>query len=31
MDDLLECVEPATNVVLAKVNVDEILHPRLDG
>jgi hypothetical protein len=26
MDDLLECVEPAANAVLAKVNVDEILH-----
>ena len=30
MDDLLERVTPAANAVLAKVNVDEILHTRLD-
>ena len=30
IDDLFKRVEPATNAVLAKVNVDEILHDRLD-
>jgi hypothetical protein len=30
MDDLFESVEPAANTVLAKVNMDEILHARLD-
>jgi hypothetical protein len=30
MDDLFECVEPTANAVLAKVNMDEILHTRLD-
>jgi hypothetical protein len=30
IDDLFKCVEPATNAVLAKVKVDEILHDRLD-
>ena len=30
IDDLFKRVEPATNVVLAKVNMDEILHDRLD-
>ena len=30
MDDMFERVLPATNTVLAKVNVDEILHASLD-
>ena len=30
IDDLFKRVEPAANAVLAKVNVDEILHDRLD-
>ena len=30
IDDLFKRVESATNAVLAKVNVDEILHDRLD-
>ena len=30
MYDLFERVEPATNAILAKVNVDKILHARLD-
>ena len=30
IDDLFKNVEPATNIVLAKVNMDEILHDRLD-
>ena len=30
MDDLFKRVELATNAVLAKVNVDEILHNRID-
>ena len=30
MDDLFERVEPATNAVLAKANMDEILHAHLD-
>ena len=30
MDDLFKHVEPAANVVLAKVNVDEILHAHLN-
>ena len=30
MDDLFASVEPAANVVLAKVNVDGILHAHLD-
>ena len=30
IDDLFKRVESATNAVLAKVNVDEILHGRLD-
>jgi hypothetical protein len=29
MDDLLASVKPAANVVLAKVNMDEILHAHL--
>jgi hypothetical protein len=28
--DLIESFEPATNSLLAKVDVDEILHARLD-
>jgi hypothetical protein len=28
--DLFKRVEPATNAILAKVNMDEILHNRLD-
>ena len=28
--DLVESFEPPTNVVLAKVDMDEILHARLD-
>ena len=30
IDDLFKRIEPAANVILAKVNVDEILHDRLD-
>jgi hypothetical protein len=30
MDDLFMSLEPTTNVVLGKVNVDEILHAHLD-
>ena len=30
IDGLFKRVEPATNTVLAKVNVDEILHDRLN-
>ena len=30
MDDLFASVEPTANAILAKVNVDEILHDRLD-
>ena len=30
IDDLFKCVEPAANTVLAKVNMDKILHDRLD-
>ena len=30
IDDLFKRVESANNAVLAKVNVDEILHDRLD-
>jgi hypothetical protein len=30
IDDLFKRVESAANAVLAKVNVDEILHDRLD-
>jgi len=30
MDDLFERVKPAANAVFAKMNVDEILHARLD-
>ena len=30
IDDLFKHVEPAANAVLAKVNVDEILHTCLD-
>lgn len=30
MDDLFESCAPCANAVLAKVNVDEILHARLD-
>ena len=28
--DLVESFEPAANAILAKVDVDEILHARLD-
>jgi hypothetical protein len=28
--DLIDCFEPATNTVLPKVDVDEILHANLD-
>jgi hypothetical protein len=30
MDDLFKRVEPTANAVLAKANMDEILHTRLD-
>ena len=30
IDDLFKCVEPAANAILAKVNVDDIFHDRLD-
>ena len=30
MDDLFEHVEPTANAILAKVNVDEILHDHLN-
>ena len=30
IDDLFKNVEPTANVVLAKVNMDEILHECLD-
>ena len=30
IDDLFKLVEPTANAVLAKVNMDEILHDRLD-
>jgi hypothetical protein len=30
MDDLFTSIEPTANVVLAKVNMDEILHAHLD-
>ena len=30
IDDLFKRVEPATNAVLAKVNMDEFLHDRLN-
>ena len=30
IDDLFKRIEPATNAVLVKVNVDEILHDHLD-
>ena len=30
IDDMFKCIEPAANVVLAKVNVVEILHDRLN-
>ena len=30
IDDLFKHVEPASNAILVKVNVDEILHGRLD-
>ena len=30
IDDLFKHIEPSTNTVLAKVNVDEILHDRLN-
>ena len=30
IDDLFKRVKPATNTVLAKVNMDEILHDLLD-
>ena len=30
IDDLFKHVEPATNAVLVKVNMDEILHDRID-
>ena len=30
IDDLFKCFEPAANAILAKVNMDEILHDRLD-
>jgi hypothetical protein len=30
IDDLFKHVEPAANAILAKVNVNEILHDHLD-
>jgi hypothetical protein len=30
MTDLIESLQPATNTILAKLNVEQILHARLD-
>jgi hypothetical protein len=30
LDDLFMCLEPVANAVLATVDVDDILHARLD-